>query len=36
MKNGDVMLLENLRFYEGEEKNDPEFALQVDIGNIIR
>lgn len=26
MKPGDVILLENLRFYPGEEKNDPEFA----------
>jgi phosphoglycerate kinase len=26
LKNGDVLLLENLRFYPGEEKNDPAFA----------
>ena len=26
MQDGDVLLLENVRFYEGEEKNDPEFA----------
>lgn len=26
LDNGDVLLLENVRFYEGEEKNDPEFA----------
>lgn len=26
LQNGDVLLLENVRFYEGEEKNDPEFA----------
>jgi 3-phosphoglycerate kinase len=26
LKAGDVMLLENLRFYQGEESNDPEFA----------
>lgn len=29
MKDGDVLLLENVRFYEGEEKNDPEFAKQL-------
>jgi len=26
MKNGDVALLENIRFYDGEEKNDADFA----------
>lgn len=26
MKPGDVVMLENVRFYAGEEKNDPEFA----------
>ena len=26
LKNGDVLLLENVRFHAGEEKNDPEFA----------
>lgn len=26
MREGDVLLLENLRFYPGEESNDPEFA----------
>ena len=26
LKNGDVLLLENLRFYPGEEENDPAFA----------
>lgn len=26
LKNGDVLLLENVRFYTGEEKNDPELA----------
>jgi phosphoglycerate kinase len=26
LQDGDVLLLENLRFYPGEEKNDPEFA----------
>jgi phosphoglycerate kinase len=29
MNNGDVMLLENVRFHPGEEKNDPEFAKQL-------
>ncbi|SDX88192.1 phosphoglycerate kinase [Paenibacillus sp. CF384] len=28
LKEGDVLLLENVRFYEGEEKNDPELAKQ--------
>lgn len=29
MKEGDVLLLENLRFYKEEEKNDPEFAKKL-------
>jgi len=29
MKEGDILLLENLRFYDGEEKNDPEFAKKL-------
>jgi phosphoglycerate kinase len=29
MKEGEVILLENLRFYDGEEKNDREFAAQL-------
>lgn len=29
MKNGDVALLENVRFYDGETDNDPEFAKQL-------
>ena len=29
MGEGDVLLLENLRFHEGEEKNDPAFADQL-------
>lgn len=28
LKDGDVLLLENVRFYPGEEKNDPELAKQ--------
>ncbi|GAK52665.1 phosphoglycerate kinase, chloroplastic [Candidatus Moduliflexus flocculans] len=31
-KSGDVLLLENVRFYGGEEKNDPEFARQLADG----
>lgn len=29
MNNGDVLLLENVRFYPEEEKNDPEFAKKL-------
>jgi len=29
MSNGQVLLLENCRFYEGEEGNDPEFCRQL-------
>nr|WP_321524635.1 phosphoglycerate kinase [uncultured Cohaesibacter sp.] len=29
MANGDILVLENTRFYKGEEKNDPEFAAQL-------
>lgn len=29
MGNGDVLMLENLRFYPGEEANDPAFAAQL-------
>lgn len=29
MKNGDIMLLENLRFHAEEEKNDPAFAKEL-------
>ena len=35
MKPGDVILLENLRFHEEEEKNDPEFAKQLaELGDV--
>ena len=29
LQNGQILLLENLRFHVGEEKNDPEFAAQL-------
>ncbi len=29
MKDGDIVLLENLRFHKEEEKNDPQFAQQL-------
>jgi phosphoglycerate kinase len=29
LANGQVLLLENVRFYPGEEKNDPEFSKQL-------
>ncbi len=35
MKDGDVVLLENLRFNKGETKNDPEFAKQLaELGDV--
>jgi phosphoglycerate kinase len=35
LKDGDVLLLENLRFHKGEEKNDPQFAQQLaKLGDI--
>jgi phosphoglycerate kinase len=35
MKSGDVILLENLRFHEEEEKNNPEFAKQLaELGDV--
>ena len=35
MKEGDVVLLENLRFYKGETDNDPEFAKQLaELGDV--
>ena len=32
MNDGDVVLLENVRFYEGEEKNDPAFSAELARG----
>jgi 3-phosphoglycerate kinase len=29
MKNGEILLLENLRFHKGEEENDPKFAEKL-------
>lgn len=29
MNNGDILLLENTRFYKGEKENDPEFSKQL-------
>ena len=29
LRNGQILLLENLRFHDGEETNDPEFAKQL-------
>lgn len=35
MKDGDVLLLENLRFHPEEEKNDPEFAKKLaSLGDV--
>ncbi|MBS0231998.1 MAG: phosphoglycerate kinase [Proteobacteria bacterium] len=35
LKNGDVAVLENLRFHKGEEKNDPRFAEELaKLGDI--
>ena len=35
MKAGDVLLLENLRFHAGEEKNDPDFAKALAEGGDL-
>jgi len=35
MQNGDCLLLENLRFHQGETENDPEFASKLaELGDI--
>jgi 3-phosphoglycerate kinase len=35
MNEGDIILLENVRFYKAEEKNDPEFARKLaELGEI--
>ena len=35
MAPGDIVLLENTRFYKGETKNDPEFSAQLaKLGNV--
>ena len=35
LRNGEVALLENLRFHKGEEKNDPAFATALaDLGDV--
>jgi phosphoglycerate kinase len=35
LKGGDVLMLENARFYKEEEKNDPEFARKLAKGASI-
>ncbi len=36
LNNGDVLLLENLRFYKGEEENDPSFAKDLaDLADVF-
>jgi phosphoglycerate kinase len=36
MNDGDILLLENVRFYAGEEKNDPAFARKIaDLGDVF-
>jgi phosphoglycerate kinase len=36
LRNGDVAVLENLRFHKGEEKNDPEFASALaKLGDVF-
>jgi len=36
LHNGDIAVLENLRFHKGEEKNDPEFAAELTkLGDVF-
>jgi phosphoglycerate kinase len=36
MRRGDVLCLENTRFHQGEERNDPEFAAQLaELGDVF-
>lgn len=36
LKNGEILLLENLRFHEGEEANDPEFTKRLsELGDVF-
>ncbi len=36
MQDGEVLLLQNVRYYEGEEKNDPEFSKQLaSLGDVF-
>jgi phosphoglycerate kinase len=36
LHNGDIAVLENLRFHKGEEKNDPEFAAELaKLGDVF-
>ena len=35
MEKGDIVLLENLRFYKEEEKNDPEFAKKSKYSTVV-
>lgn len=36
MADGEVLLMENMRFYAGEEKNDPEFVTQLaSLGDLF-
>ncbi len=36
LQDGEVLLLQNVRYYEGEEKNDPEFSRQLaSLGEVF-